>query len=875
MAPGPEERNNPSRLDDLAIGSMVARYRITRKIRAGGMGVVYEAEDTELDRSVAIKLLPDHSSATHEATMQFQREAKLAASQNHPNLVTIHDVGEYQGRPFFAMEFVEGESLQDIISRGPLSVDDTVAYACQICEGLAEAHRAGLIHRDLKPSNIMIDTNRRVRILDFGLATMRDTRQAETDDTRSGTLGYMSPEQLNEGEISESTDLFSLGVLVYEMLTGRRPFAGDYEASLIYSIVNDTPTPLEQVRSDLPPGLVAVVNRLLEKDASARFQQANEVIVALEELTTPTTKSIGSSQTNLRTVIWSLVAVAAIAVASVLFYPTADDPGLTTGRRMLAVLPFENLGAADDDYFADGVVDAITTHLSRIGGLGVVSRHSSREYRASDKRLVVIGEELGCQLLITGRIHWDKSSTPSRVRVDARLVNAADDTHLWAESYARELEDIFALQSEIAADVASALQLAIRDTDRRALMARPTDNLEAYDFYLRGNQYFSRSWDQEDIEIATAMYKRAVEIDSEFALAYAMLARGHESMYWEYYDHSIERKEMSRQAVDRALELQPDLLDARLALGYYYYHCELDYEKALEEFAAAAERWPNNAELISALAAVQRRIRPIEIAIDNFVRASELDPRSHLKLFDVGLTYGMMRQYDQAIAYLDRVIELAPDVAMAHVCRAWMEIIRGGHTGRAAQILDQGSDRAALPRSHYYWWLARIVRPDLNTVLAESRPGADTAAYYLHCAQMNRLLERFDIERAYADSARVILEGRMTTHPNNARFHSHLGLAYTGLRRHDEAIRHANRAMELLPTTRDAYDALFYAVNLAEVRVVFEDYDGAIAQLQFLLSIPGFVSSSYLALDPLWIPLHDHSAWPDLIAQADGADPSQ
>lgn len=869
MVSDAEERDNPNSADDLAVGAMLYRYRITRKIRAGGMGVVYEAEDTELKRTVAVKLLPAPEESADDALAQFQREARMAASLDHPNLITIHDVGEYQGQPFFVMEYVEGESLQERLGRGPMAVDEVIEIATQVCQGLAEAHRAGLTHRDLKPSNILIDRSGRVRILDFGLATMRASQPA-ADDRRSGTLSYMSPEQVNEEDITPASDLFALGVLLYEMLTGRRPFEGDYEASLIYSIVNDTPKPLEACRSDIPPKLRDIVRRLLQKDVSLRYQQANDVVAELQSVAGGEEPEQPKPVGKRRTFISTLILVMLIAVTAIWFYPWSSDTDVTPSRRMLAVLPFDNLGEVEDDYFADGVVDAITTHLARIGGLGVVSRTSSMEYRDSGKGVRQIGSELGCQLLITGSVHWDKSTAPSRVRVDARLVRVADDTHLWADSYERRLEGVFELQSEIARDVASALQLVMRESDRQALMARPTDNLDAYDFYLRGNQYFNRSWEQDDIEIATAMYQRAVDLDPEFALAYSMLSRGHESMYWEYYDHTVERKELAREAVDRALELEPGLADGHLALGYYYYHCELDYERALEEFQLALDRRPNNAELVSAIAAVQRRVGPIESAVDNFVRASELDPRSHLKLFDVGLTYGMIRQYDRATVYLDRAIALAPDWPMAHVYKAWLEIIRGGHIDRAAEILDEGSERAALPRSHYYWWLARIVRPDLNAVLAESRPGADTVVYYLHCAQMNRLLERFDIERAYADSARVILESRTATHPDNARFHSHLGLAYTGLRRQEEAINHATRAMDLLPTTRDAYDALFYAVNMVEVLVVFKEYDAAVEQLRFLLSIPGFVSPSYLKLDPLWLPLHDHPAWPDLISQADG-----
>jgi len=856
-------RNNAS---PLAAGTMLGRYRIVRFIQSGGMGEVYEADDTGLARKVAIKLLPSLASATGEARAQFEREAKAAASLSHTNVITVHDVGEYQQRPFFAMEYVEGEPLADRIARGPLPSEEVVDITLQMCRGLAAAHKSGLAHRDLKPSNLLIDNDGRVKILDFGLASMRDVRGSTADDPRSGTVAYMSPEQLNGEEVTAQSDLFSLGIVMYEMLTGRRPFQGDYEASLVYSIVNDTPEPLRNHHPDISEHLEAVVLRLLEKDRSARYQRVEEVLADLGGKTPSLPGGAGYFARNRwRVVSWLAVLALVVAVVAWLF-PTSERESVGPGKPMLAVLPFDNLGQADDEYFADGVVDAITTHLARIGGLGVISRSSAMEYRHTDKAVRQIAAELGCQLLVTGAVYWDRHVSPSRVQVHARLVDAASNTHLWADSYDGVLDDIFSVQSEIARDVASELQLVLRESDRQALLAHPTDNLEAYDLYLRGNQYFNRSWDRGDIEIAIGMYQRAVELDSEFALAWAMLSRGHESMYWEpYYDHTEARKEQARAAAERARTLAPDLLEGHLALGYYYYHCDYDYRKALHEFEQALRRWPNNAELYSAIAAVQRRTGAMKEAAANFARAAELDPRSNLKLFDAGLTYSLLRQYEPAAVYLDRTIALSPDWPLAHVYRAWLEIFHNGDTAKARQILAAGSRQADLAGSNYYWWLARVIEPDPQTVLDVMKIGADTVLYCLQKAQMNRLLGRHDVELACADSARVRLEPLARQYPDNARFQSHLGLAYAGLRQRDQAFVHGERALELLPTTRDAFDALFFTLDFAEICVIFGEYDRAIEQLHYLLTIPGFVSSAYLKLDPLWRPLHDHPRWPELV----------
>jgi len=761
------------------------------------------------------------------------------------------------------MEYVDGESLREHLKRGPLAIEKAVNIALQICRGLSAAHRAGVVHRDLKPSNIIIDRAGRVRILDFGLATAASGQEI-ADDPLSGTLNYMSPEQWSGAEVTSSSDLWSLGVVLYEMLTGQRPFEADYEASLVYSILNDNPKSLCTLRPEVPENVQKVVMRLLEKDPAARYHQSEDIITDLGAQRPREHRSSWMKQSITRRVIGASI-LALLVIVTLWLKPWADRDAARSERRTLAVLPLKNLGAPDDQYFADGVMDAITTRLARGGGIAVISRSSVTEYRDIQKDARRIGAELGCQLLVTGTVYWDKNSSPNRVRVHASLIDASTDTHLWADSYEGVLSDIFELQSRIARDVASELQLVLHEGQQQVFSDRPTANLEAYDFYLRGNQYFNRSWEQADIEIAADMYERATALDPKFAIAWAMLSRAHESMYWEYYDHTDRRREQARLAVERAQALVPDLTEGHLALGYYYYHCQNDYPRALEAFQTALVRCPNNADLYSAIAAVQRRIGPMEQAAVNFTKAAELDPRSHLKLFDVGLTFSLMRRYEQAEVYLDKVITLAPDWPLVHVYKAWLEIFRSGNVVRAREILAEGARHADLVRSHYYWWLERVVEPDHEATLRTMKIGSDTAMYYLHRGQLNRLLGRYEVERQYADSARAMLEERARSSPDNARFQSYLGRAYAGLRMKDLAFAHGQRAMELLPTSRDAFDALFFALDLAETCVIFEEYDRAVEQLKFLLSIPGFVSPSYLELDPLWQPLHNHLRWPELV----------
>jgi tetratricopeptide (TPR) repeat protein len=359
-----------------------------------------------------------------------------------------------------------------------------------------------------------------------------------------------------------------------------------------------------------------------------------------------------------------------------------------------------------------------------------------------------------------------------------------------------------------------------------------------------------------------------VQLDSTFALAYAMLARGHASMFWEFYDRSPERKELALEAANRAVELDPELPGSHLAKGYYFYHCELDYERALAEFETALKLQPNNADLLNAIAAVERRQGKLETAAESFKKALSLDPSSHLKAFDVGLTYGMMRDFSEADRWLDRTIALAPDWPLPYIYKAWLQIFASGDKKKARKILEDASGRCDLSQSKYYWWLARIVEPNFQQVLDETAIGTDSVDYYLHVARINRLMGNRHAERAYSDSARSILERKVKTQREEAHYQSDLCLAYTGLREKEKALEHGRLAVQLLPTTREAFDAPFLIVNLAECLVVFGEYDEAVQMLKQLLSIPGFVSSDYLKLDPLWIPLHDNPEFQNMLKQA-------
>jgi serine/threonine protein kinase/tetratricopeptide (TPR) repeat protein len=865
-----KQNNNHESFELPAPGVLVAHYRILSHIGSGGMGEVYLAEDTRLERKAALKFLPRDCCNEESLRARFFREAQSAARLNHPNIVTIYEVSEFQKRPYIAMEYIQGKTLKELISPDGMEINKTIELAVQICDGLAEAHNAGLIHRDIKPANIIIDEKGRAKILDFGLARLKGDKKITHTGTTIGTIDYMSPEQLKGEETSHLSDLFSFGTLLYQMLIGRLPFAGDYEASVIYAIVNEPVRPIAEIRPDIPTELANLVSSLLEKNPQKRCQSASEVASLLHRLSP--TKSISTQKRrpgkwNVSSVIYYLMTIAVLILLAIFVAPALNKifKGTSPTKKMLAILPFENLGRPEDEYFADGMTDAITTHLAKFGELGVIARASAMQYKKSGKSPKDIAEELGVDYLLTGTIYWDKSSGKSKIRINTNLIRADNDTHVWAETYDRVLDKIFALQSDIARDVTGALNIAIGGAARQALQIKPTDNLAAYDYYLRGNEYFNRSWEEIDIQSSIQLYRKAIALDSNFALAYAMLARGEASMYWEYFDRSDKRYSEAEKAANKALSLQPDLVEGHLAMGYYYYHCHLDYEKALQQFDIALKNQPNNADLYNAIAAVQRRQGNLLESVRNFSRALELDPRSHLKAFDVGLTYGLLRQNEEAEKYLDRTIALAPDWTLPYIYRSWLYIIRDGDIATARNKLAESEGKIDLSKSKYYWWLLRLIEPNLKKCLIQISLGPDTVAYYLQVAQFNRLLGKRNLERSYADSARIILERRSSEHPDDARYHSYLGLAYAGLGEKAEAIAEGQRAMQLLPTTKEAFDAPFWIVNLVETLVIFGEYDSAVEQLHLLLSIPGFVSVPYLKLDPLWKPLQNNPEFKKLL----------
>jgi TolB-like protein len=579
------------------IGTRLGPYEIAALIGARGMGEVYRARDERIGRDVAIKVLPAELAADPDLLRRFEQEARAAGQLNHPNILALYDVGTHDGAPYLVTELLEGQSLRERLEGGPLPPRKVIELAVQVCSGLAAAHEKGIVHRDLKPENLFITGDSHVKILDFGVAKLihpeakvdpyaKTTASGPTTEagTVLGTAAYMSPEQVRGQAVDHRSDIFSLGVVLYEMLSGAKPFHRDSAVETMNAVLKEEPPELTTLDPKVPTGLTRVVQHCLEKLPPDRFQSARDLAFALHAVLADTAgarATPGRARLNKRRVLaLALVGMALVAAILGVLVVKLKPAGPRAGPAALTkvvVLPFENLGSPEDAYFAAGMAEEITSRLANVQGLGVISRTSAVGYDRKGKTIKQIGADLGVDYVLEGSVRWEHSQGhESRVRITPQLIRVADDTHVWSDRYERVLADVFAIQSEVAESAVKAMGVTLVPREEIALKEVSTNDLQAYDLYLRGNELFSAGEDRRYVEGALQMYQAAVDRDPRFAQALAGLARSHVSMYWYYYDRSPERLAKGKATAERAVELRPDLSEAHNALGWYFYQGLLD-----------------------------------------------------------------------------------------------------------------------------------------------------------------------------------------------------------------------------------------------------------------------------------------------------------
>jgi serine/threonine protein kinase/Tfp pilus assembly protein PilF len=680
------------------IGQTVLHYKIMEKLGQGGMGVVYKAEDSRLGRTVALKFLPPELTRDAEAKERFIREARAASALDHANICTIYEINEAEGQTFIAMAYVEGDSLQGRVESGPLDLDEALGIAIQICRGLGEAHDKDIIHRDIKPANVMITPKGQIKIMDFGLAKLLGSGEITEKEVTPGTIAYMSPEQTRGDEVDHRTDIWSLGVVLYEMVAGKRPFRGDYHQAIIYSILNEEPEPVRRVRTGVPRELERIISKALEKNPDRRYQHADELIADLltvkEQLRTgavpPRRRPRRFSWVRTLFVAFIVILLAVLTASyfahrhtRVVQTPGVHEIAAAKWQNSIAVLPFRDFSPGkDQEYFCDGMTEAIIGKLSGLPDLKVISMTSALRYKSPERDIKKIGRELDVAAILEGSIQKEEN----RIRVRAQLISVADDAHLWSQTYDRELESIFAIQDEISQAIVDVMKIKLLAGERTSFARRHTDNLEAYKAYVQGRFLWNKRT-EESLMKAIEYFEEAIEQDPGYAQAYAGLADAYVVLPSNIGYPEEEAIPKVREAALKALELDSTLAEAHSSLALIT-EMQGNLEEAEREFLKAIELNPGYAYAHYWYSNLLERMNRAEEGSRQREIAFELDPLSVVILTRLAWFRALAGDIEGAAQLFERAIEIEPSRSMTYTAYAG-GLRHIGQPGKAAQVYQR------------------------------------------------------------------------------------------------------------------------------------------------------------------------------------------
>jgi eukaryotic-like serine/threonine-protein kinase len=843
------------------------RYTLERELGRGGMATVYLAHDLKHDRDVALKVLRPELAATL-GPERFLREVRTTARLQHPHILPVLDSGDAAGQLWYTMPYVEGESLRDRLRReGQLPLDDALQITREVADALGYAHSQGIVHRDIKPENILLSRGHAL-VADFGIARALQVADAEhltVTGVAVGTPAYMSPEQAGGAStVDGRSDLYSLGCVLYEMLTGEVPYTGRTPQAVIAKRVLEPLPHVRTLRESVPVTVEQAINRALAVTPADRFATAAEFTLALAQpLTDPGTTNTPAApqpmavgrQRRVPRGLATLALGVLLGVGILLAWlRTRPQAGAASPKR-LAVLPFENLGRPEDEYFTDGLTDAVRGKLTELPGLQVIARTSSSQYKHTSKSPQQIGRELGVEYLLTGTVRWEQEGGgASRVQVSPELVQVSTAAARWQAPFEAPLTDVFQVQGQIAGRVAGALGVALGAGERERFSERPTQNLAAYDAFLRGEEAVGGNTTLDPVALRRARdyYEQAVRLDSSFALAWAQLSRAYSHLYLSAPNPAAAAA--ARRAAERSLALAPKRPDGRLALGIYYEEVRQDAPRALEQYTRGRQLAPRDARLLAFAGWAEFLLGRVEEGLADMREAEVLDPRS----VDIAqsLTWPLLssRRYAEALATAERARALAPSNLLVIANVVWAHLAQGDLVGARGVLgaVPGEVDPAAL--------VAQVATNDLSWVLDDAQQrlllrispepfGGDRAAWGLALAETHALRGDSALARAYADSARLTYEARLRDLPEDAPTHTYLGLALAYLGRRAEAVREGERGVELMPISRNARGADLQRV-LAWTYLLVGEPERALDQLEPLLKGPYYPSPGWLKIDP-------------------------
>jgi len=875
-------------------------YELLEEVGRGGQGVVFRARQKSLNRIVALKVINLGEWASKAHVKRFRREAEAAAGLEHPGIVPIHEVGERDGSCYFSMKFVEGGQLDEIAKREPMPIRRAVELIAKVARTVHYAHEHGILHRDIKPGNILLDAKGEPHLTDFGLARLIESESSVTHTLDVlGTPSYMAPEQAvgNNAAVTGPTDVYGLGAVLYQLLTGQPPFAGGATYETIKLLLDSEPRPPRSLNPKVDRDLSTICLKCLEKDPKRRYSSALALAEDLERwlkhepIAARHTGVIARGRKWVRrnpsiAVMAAMLLALAVPLGVMVWKSEFHRQPLTTG---IAVLPFENLsGEKENTAFADAVQDDILTKLAKIAGLKVISRTSVMEYRGK-QNVRGIGDALRVSHVLEGSAR----RSGNRIRLNAQLIDTRTDTHIWAEEYDRDLNDLFAIQSEIAERVAEHLKTKLTTSEKAAIDEKPTQDLVAYDFYVRAvsliyNAQLPTLANSVDLSEAVDLLNKAVARDPNFFLAYCQLAFVHDLIYQQEKDHTPARLALAKSAIDSAFTLRPDSGEAHLALGWHLYWGYSDYVRARAELALAQQSLPNNARVYELAGLIDRREGRWAEATQNLERASELDPQNNPYLITLATTYLRLHEYDQMSRVMDRIISLVPDRNKPRIIRAIIEQERRADTRPVRAAIERAL--ANEPGAAEDPWIAGI-RLDLALCDRDLDAAASIAAALplkqtldagfnqgsrdFSLGVVARLKGDVTAARGAFMKVRAGLEEAMRVHPDDPSLLFDLGLIDAFLGRREQALSAGRRAMELraraLPTAQDPMFGSY--TNEASMKISFAmicawagEPDLALEQLEAVTKIPGGPSYGALRLDLMWDPLRENPRFEKIVA---------